>query len=231
MKHNPNHLIIVPGHAPFKSSVEGVPVEAEQDSHWVLQSFQLGEPPYYIEHIQAGVEELKKDPDALLLFSGGRTRPEADTWSEAATYAAIAKHNKYWLDDESRAPELEARIDLEQYARDSFENLECSLHRFYQLLGRYPTHITVVGWQFKAERFHFHAETLGIPSECFTYIGCNNPSDLTGAELGEARALAQFHADPRGFQSPLADKRMERNPFNIPKPYQACPPITVQSEL
>ncbi len=228
MRQTIDHLILVPGHAPFKDSVETVPTDTAQDEHWVLQSFQQGEPLYYIEHIRSGVEELAHTPNGLLLFSGGRTRAEGGHWSEASTYAAIAEHNRYWANDQSRLQELTARIALEEYARDSFENLLCGLYRFYQLLGKYPVHITVVGWQFKAERFQFHAKTLGIPPECFTYIGRNNPVDAEGTTAGEARALAQFQADPEGAHSPLAEKRQERNPFGLPDPYTDCPPIHIE---
>lgn len=228
MKSQPDHLIIVPGHAPFKQGVTGVPDNVTNDESWVLQSFQHGEPPHYIEHIKTGVELLKEDVAGLLLFSGGRTRPEAGNWSEAATYKAIAKYCHYWLTDNAEeAQALEERIKLETFARDSFENLECSLYRFYQLLGRYPVRVTVVGWQFKAKRFKFHAQTLNIPKEHFTYVGCNNPDNVEGAMRGEERALAQFYNDPRGEHSPLSDKRDERNPFHLRNPYVNCPAVVV----
>lgn len=47
-------LIIVAGHAPFNDAVGEVPADPSADDYWVLQSFQHGEPPYYLEHIQKG---------------------------------------------------------------------------------------------------------------------------------------------------------------------------------
>lgn len=195
-----------------------VPDDPEQDRYWVLQSFQQTEPPYYIEHIRKGAELAAEDPSSLLIFSGGRTREEAGHWSEAATYQAIAEHYKYWQQD-GDYKSLLARVALESFARDSFENLQYSLYRFYQLTGDYPKHITVVGWSFKAPRFDHHRETLGIPESKFTYIGCNNPADLPSALKGEEKTLNQFKHDPTGSHSPLADKRAERNPFDEQMPY------------
>ncbi len=116
---------------------------------------------------------------------------------------------------------------LEEYARDSFQNLEYGLYRFYQLTDSYPKHTTVVGWQFKADRFNLHRKALNIPEPTFTYAGVNNPVDLAGVQEGEGGALGQFHIDPTGIHSPLADKRAERNPFNEASPYDTCPPVNV----
>jgi hypothetical protein len=214
------HLIIVAGHATFKAEVEACPSDPTLDKYWALQSFQVGEPSYYIEHISASVEQLKKDPLALLMFTGGVTREGAGDWSEAATYQAVAEHYKYW----GLTPErLADDIALEEYSRDSLQNVEYCLRRFHQLRGRYPTHVTVVGWGFKADRFDLHRQTLGIPREKFTYIGVNQPADLDDAMRGEARTLEQFRLDPMGVKPPLADKREERNPRNQKSPYSSEP--------
>lgn len=222
MPKQPEKLIVVAGHAAFKDSIETVPDDPANDAYWVLQSFQRGEPPYYIEHIRKGTELLAEDEASLLMFSGGRTRREAGHWSEAATYQAIAEHYNYWTHD---AKKLMARTALELYARDSFQNLQFSLYEFYRLMGKYPGHVTVVGWQFKAARFDHHRATLRIPVEKFTYVGANNPEDLAGAMKGEEKAVEQFQTDPTGIRSPLGDKRVERNPFNEQDPYDGCSPI------
>lgn len=214
-KSNIVNLIIVAGHAAFKDTVKLVPVNPRLDEYWVLQSFQSGEPPYYMEHIYKGVQLLKSSPDSLLMFSGGYTRLEAGHWSEASTYAAIAK-DIYGVQD---------RIVLEEYARDSYENLEFSLFRFYEIMGFYPKHITVVGWGFKKRRFELHERTLHIPNNRFTYVGCNDPIDLDGAMRGEEKTLELFMADPCGDKLPLSEKKQKRNPFNKVPPYNDCPPL------
>lgn len=222
MNKQPEKLIVVAGHAAFKDSLQTCPDDPDRDEHWVLQSFQHGEPPYYIEHLRKGAELAQQDDTSLLMFSGGRTRKEAGHWSEAATYQAVAEYFDYW----SNTPEqVMARVALEEFARDSFHNLEFSLYRYYQLTGAYPQRITVVGWQFKAARFALHRAALTIPEERFTYVGVNNPTDLASALKGEERALAQFREDPMGLRSTLADKRADRNPFKETSPYDSCPPI------
>lgn len=212
IRSTPDELILIPGHAAFQDSVDATPEDPALDRYWALQPFQSGEPPYYIEHIRAGVDRATENPHACLMFSGGRTRAEAGHWSEAATYAALAE--RYASDA------VLAHTITELYARDSLENVQFSLARFYQLFGTYPMRLTVVGWQFKQERFTFHCRTLGWPLEKYAYIGCNNPENLAVAEAGEARTLALFRDDPWAEHDPLQSKRQARNPFHQTPPYR-----------
>lgn len=212
-------LIIVPGHAAFKSGFDPSVGDPGDEANWVLQSFQAGESPFYIEHVRAGIEALAKHVGALLLFSGGRTRQESDEWSEAATYAAVAKFYNYWQSTNDAADEIKKRIILEEHARDSLENVQFGIESFKQLTKKNPEHVTVVGWEFKAPRFDFHRQTLGINQSNFSYLSVNNPPDLAGAQKGEAKTLELFKNDPYGQKPPLADKKLKRNPFNVPIPY------------
>ncbi len=92
-------LVLVAGHAAFKSTVTGVPNDPESDDSWVLQDFQIGEPPFYLEHIRRGVVLAANNPVALLVFSGGRTRHESGPWSEAKTYHEVAMSRRFWIPD------------------------------------------------------------------------------------------------------------------------------------
>jgi hypothetical protein len=94
--------VICPGPAVF---LEGDP---EEDSSWVLQPFQKGEPRFYLEAANA-IE---------------------------------------WF----RHPEVTRRTILEEFARDSVENLLFGICRFRECTGEYPEHVTVIGWAFKSER-------------------------------------------------------------------------------
>ncbi|MGB4956875.1 MAG: hypothetical protein WBO49_00315 [Candidatus Saccharimonas sp.] len=215
-----NTLIIVPGHASFKDIVEGVPEDFQKDRYWALQEFQKGEPPYYVEHIKAGAQLAEETTSSLLMFSGGRTRAESEKWSEAATYKAI--YEKLELSAHQTTV-----VELEEFAKDSFENIQFSIYAFYRKIGRYPAQIVVVGWKFKQERFELHARTLGIPPDQFRYVGVNTPKDITSALRGEEKALASFVLDPFGNNGPLREKRLERNPFHDTHPYDGLPPIVI----
>jgi hypothetical protein len=204
-------LIIVPGHASFLAEVQlPLPADIEDDAYWALRDFQKGEPRYYIEHIKKGLELA--DDDSLLVFSGGRTRLESgQLWSEARTYAEIA----------NTFPNQPPHVALEEYSRDSLQNLEFSSRKFASLYGHQPLNIYIVGWAFKEERFKRHAEALNIANT--HYIGVNNPPDekMTDALAGEQRILDDFLETPLGDSGTLQDRRSQRDPFNdgTPKDY------------
>lgn len=203
-------LIIVPGHAAFKKDVT-LPLKSDyyQDEFWALQEFQKGEPRYYIEHIKSAL--ALADAISIIIFSGGRTRKEAGPiWSEARTYAEIAK---------TMATESVVGMELEEYARDSFQNLDLSVKKFEKLFGYKPSMIYVVGWKFKEKRFRLHARTLGIHNKDFRYIGVNNPAEeaLAAAVSGEAKTIQAFIENPRGDEGALLEKRLQRDPWNDDK--------------
>ena len=208
-------LILVAGHAPFKGEVTGVPDQPESDKWWILEpSFQLGEPAFYIEHIRRGVVLAANNPDALLLFSGGLTRPEAGTWSEARTYFELAKHYRFWIPDEynkgGRREGIQSRTSTEEFARDSYENLLFGICRFLQLTGHTPRLVTVVSWAFKATRFSLHRAAIRFPTARFRFDGFNEPILLDDAWAGEKKALRDFIQFPHGTDDNLLQKRKKR---------------------
>jgi hypothetical protein len=219
-------LIVVACHAPFKESTAHVPADPAADDAWVLQEFQRGEPPFYIAHLRRGVEMLASSPDALLVLSGGHTRREAGSrWSEAATYFALAGHFNWWTGSEHAAEELRARTTLENFSRDSFENLLFSLCRFQQVTGRWPREVTLVSWAFKRARFMHHAETMRLPAERFHFAGCGEPLDIESARRGEAATLREFSTDLYGVSGALAAKRASRNPLGLQHDFASCPGV------
>ena len=111
------NLILVAGHAAFKSTIDSCPEDPGQDDWWILNpQFQLGEPPFYVEHIRHGLNLLSSSLDSILVFSGGLTRPDTH-WTEAETYLTIAQSMK------SSFPDLDwSRVAKEEFARDSLEN-------------------------------------------------------------------------------------------------------------
>ena len=60
------------------------------------------------------------------------------------------------------------RVVSEEFARDSYENLLFSLCRFFEMTGRYPEKLTVVGFGFKEKRFtDLHRKAVRFPKERF----------------------------------------------------------------
>jgi hypothetical protein len=220
----PNHAIIVAGHAVVQ--LNKLNRADKDDSAWYLLSYQKnqGFPSIITSHIKKGIELAKRDAHAALLFSGGQTRDDVGPLSEAASYYYLAKE-KAWMSG------IEKRTYLEEYARDSFENLLFSLCRFKEATGRYPERVTVVGFDFKGHRFSdLHRAAIGFPDTNFTYVGLRPESSKflhDRAASGELIAASQFRKDMYGCSNAaLAKKRDSRNPFKRTIPYElACPEL------
>ncbi|KAL4451325.1 hypothetical protein ABPG77_009397 [Micractinium sp. CCAP 211/92] len=182
---------------------------SEEKSSWFLLDYQKvpGQTHSFVEHIQLGVREAAADPDSLLLFSGGKTRKDAGPRAEGEGYWLVAEAAKWYGN-----PQVRDRAFTEDKARDSFENLLFGLCRFYELTGRYPEFIVVVGYDFKQRRFlDLHRAALRLPVEAFRYEG--TPALNSAAVQGEEATAAAFEADPYGCHGQLAAKRAQRDPF------------------
>ena len=225
-------LIIVPGHGVYLGTSKG---HSKNPSFW--QAAFPEECRQYVEHIAVGIQQAAAHPDAVLIFSGGCTQP-ATPLSEAQGYFHIVQQ-QHWFG----FPEVQQRLAIEEYARDSFENISFSLLLFWQRTKFLPQQVTVCGWGFKAERYRFHAQTLGFPLQKFQYREVNNPlgdrsdaQSLWGIALhGELQALALFRKYPFGDQGELLLKRQQRDPFQRGSPYddslQRFFPLTKEKKL
>lgn len=222
-------LVLVAGHAIYVAPDFSDP---RADRCWILQEFQKGEPPLYIEHIQSGIELAAQDLASLLVFSGGHTRPEAGPRSEGQSYWMIAEHVLQW------DANVRSRSTTEEYARDSFENLLFGICRFFEATARFPKMVKVVSWKFKEERFDLHRRAIRLPDLRYEFVGVNNPEDMAATKEGESAAIAQFTEDPYGVRmappdSPpkerrkyLGEKRRDREPFRRRPPYSvSCPDL------
>lgn len=219
-----DHAVIVAGHAVMR--LNQLSVADHKESAWYLLSYQIGQgfPEIITSHIQKGIEIANNDQNSLLIFSGGQTRNDVGPTSEAASYYYLAKE-KNWIDNK-----ISDRIYLDEFARDSFENLLFSICRFKEVLGYYPSKVTVIGFDFKGDRFStLHRKAIKFPEERFTYIGIkpDNPFDYQKAVSGEQLALKSFTEDFYGCNDPaLKQKREVRNPFRRTIPYQlVCPEL------
>ncbi len=243
-----NHLIVVAGHAVMRLS--HLADADRSDDGWYLLDYQKGQgyPSIITSHIQAGINVASKDSSSILLFSGGQTRKDVGPLSEAASYYYLAEE-KQWISDSGESTSttttsnggttigqlspssstLHDRIYLEEYARDSFENLLFSVCRYYELTNMYPQHITMIGFDFKRQRFtDLHRMAIQYPANNFTYLGIESPQDKFDqhrAEQGEEVVLNEFRKDLYGCNNEeLAHKRIARNPFHRTIPYElACP--------
>lgn len=75
----PSTLIIVCCHATYLGSPgSNIAAGTDEERDWLLEPFQRGETPTFIEHACTGVVTLRKcldrGEDALLVFSGGPTK-------------------------------------------------------------------------------------------------------------------------------------------------------------
>jgi hypothetical protein len=113
------HLVIVAGHSVIVSG--NLEDAGTDESVWWLLDYQQGRgmPQAILGHIQAGIQEASQDPEALLVFSGGQTRPLTGPLSEGSSYFEVADAMKLWPVGST----VRARTVAEEFATDSFENL------------------------------------------------------------------------------------------------------------
>lgn len=222
-----NHLIILPCHSIWSPG----PTIGQSSDEWSLADFQIEGKDHlcFIDHIKKSLGEVKKDENAFLIISGGQTKKDSGPKSEAYSYYQLAK--ALHVDDS-----LFNRIGLEEFARDSFENVLFLICRYYEFNGTYPQRVTVVGFEFKRERFvkHHLQQALNFPGRNICYIG--NSPDPEGdrrhrlkyfeeLELSELKyALSHFQKDWYGINNPLLAKKKQRNPFHRTHGYAGSNP-------
>ncbi|RAH80649.1 hypothetical protein BO86DRAFT_419945 [Aspergillus japonicus CBS 114.51] len=212
MTHPLSHLIIVCCHAIYK----GGPTHGLSEDEWEIEPFQKGETPTFTAHVKAGLHLAAQDPESLLVFSGGPTKPTRTALAEGESYLNLARANSYY----QLAPTIHsARVVAENLATDSYQNVLFSLLRFRAVAGRYPTRVTVVTHAFKRARFaevHFPAVGLGgVGSRvAVEIVGINPPEEVTPLrELvagEEERGIGLWRGDRYGVGRVLGGKRVAR---------------------
>lgn len=241
----PDHMILVPGHSVVR--VEKLSLAPTSDSAWYLLPYQQQQDfsQIIMSHIRWGVKLLHSDEKALLIFSGGQTRGDVGPMSEAASYYYAAQQAGLIGGTEQATEDglrLQSRVFLEEYARDSYENLLFGQCRFREVTGAYPKRVTVVGFDFKQYRYStLHRAAAGLREDTFVYVGIRamHPNfNYTRAEAGERAAVEAFSKDPYGCggmvstdglseaeaAAALGAKKMQRNPFQRSVPYLASNP-------
>jgi hypothetical protein len=215
---NAENLVILCCHAVYKAHDYRDPFS---ESSWTLLPYQGGDPPWYRAHMDAAVARVASDPVALLVISGGQTRVGPGPVSESGSYWRVLEHLGWF-----GQPAARQRTTLEEFARDSFENVLLSLSRFREVVGRYPERVEIVSWGFKETRFALHMSALRWPVDRYQFIGIGFPDSKSVAEDGERKVLDAFQVDPYGVGPLLTSKREERNPFRRQHPYRtSCPEL------
>ena len=123
----------------------------------------------YETHVRDAFRILAAEGYQALALSGGRSRPqlapeignsEAEGMLEYARAAGLAG----------------GTVLLEQFGRDSFENLFFSMLCFHRQFGEWPSRVGAVSWKFKALRFYLIACGLRLADGRFRFFGSGDPS-------------------------------------------------------
>ena len=139
----------------------------------------------YETHVRDAFRILAAEGYQALALSGGRSRPqlapeignsEAEGMLEYARAAGLAG----------------GTVLLEQFGRDSFENLFFSMLCFHRQFGEWPSRVGAVSWKFKALRFYLIACGLRLAEGRFRFFGSGDPA---GQPAIEAFAAASVQYD------------------------------------
>ncbi|GAA5915630.1 hypothetical protein JCM6882_002368 [Rhodosporidiobolus microsporus] len=228
---NLKHLVMVPGHAIWQGCDA---TRATEDHDWILEPMQKGGAVRtYLKHIVKGAEIAVRDPEALLIYSGGQTRPSASL-TEGLSYARLASAGNLYTQFMSPAQQQAYaatggefdRVTTEDFAMDSMENVLFSIARFKEFTGQYPTFITVVGYGMKRRRYEdVHLASVRWPKSAARYIGIDNEGETSGDYEGERKfGLEPFLRDTYGCHGALLAKRRKRNPFRRFHSYHSSAP-------
>ncbi|KAI0344192.1 hypothetical protein BDW22DRAFT_1327305 [Trametopsis cervina] len=236
------HLVLVPAHGIWTGTRAG---DATDPDAWLMESFGRDDAharaAAYAEHVRRGVAIAAQDPTALLVFSGGQTKPTSPL-TEAASYhqLALALFPSSSLSSSPSSPLSSSpspntpslppphtRTTTDPYALDSLQNLLFALARFAEHTGgHYPSRITVVGLALKQPRFErLHRAALRWPGVRFVYVGVDAEGQGEGAKDGEmTHGYTPFTHDTYGCHGSLASKRRARNPHHRVPPYALSAP-------
>ncbi|KAG7699944.1 hypothetical protein KL930_000631 [Ogataea haglerorum] len=175
-------LILLPCHSVFiaaeSTSGSQIQLKPQEDgpgfnqNDWILAPFQYEANDHlsFVEHIHKAFDLLNANPDARLVISGGFTK-EGLNISESDSYLQVARLRGLITEQNKD------RIYLDEYARDSYENLLLAIALFRKKTGRFPRRTQIVGFQFKRYRFlELHAKVLKLKHVEYFGIGPSYPS-------------------------------------------------------
>lgn len=242
------NLIILPCHAIYAPELNQESTATDENdeqlsykdaNNWLMEPFQLESDDHlsFFKHLELSFNELHENVhNSALVISGGYTKAAAQK-SESASYLQLAESIGYL-----KHPYFVkgTNVLLDEYARDSYENVLYSICTFYKKFNKLPKKITIVGFGFKKERFFSsHLTTLGyytLPNiindevvlddlpdtKHAKYVGAgpfvpfDNSQFWSDLQKNEKiRALDLFKSNPFGsYGSLLHDKKSKRDPWN-----------------
>ena len=203
----PRHAVIVPGHAIF------------QDGRWYGGFY--GDDRFYEQHVRDGVTLHDSLDSSVIVFSGGRTRPDHEAVRSGGVTNAEGEGMLEYA--KQYCPALRNSI-AETFARDSFENVLFSLLAFRHHLGEWPASVHLVSWPFKALRFYLIACGLGLADGRFAFHGSGDLDSQSDLEIVAAENAAYDSEivwirrtdarilDPLHRSQSFANKRLRRMP-------------------
>ena len=195
-------LLVVCGHA------------VRQDGKW-WGGF-AGEDSTYEGHVRDGVKLWRAECYRALALSGGHSRPALPIVNtEAAGMREYAIEAGLLTADEPG-------VLLEEFARDSFENVFFSVLAYRREFREWPRRVGVVTWKFKALRQYLIGIALGFTGERFCFYGSGDPRSRENCE--QIAVASTFYdsqivdvagnriVDPLHRSESFATKRLGRMP-------------------
>lgn len=132
--------------------------------NWLLEPFQKQSEDHisFFKHLELSLLELHNNiGNSALVISGGYTKDKIEK-SESSSYLQLAENVGFLKNPYFRK---NTNILIDEFARDSYENILYSLITFYKRFHKLPNKITIIGFGFKRERFlSSHLVTLGYYS-------------------------------------------------------------------
>jgi hypothetical protein len=162
--------------------------------------------PVLKNQLETSLSLLANGDYDVLIFSGGYTKPQVEK-SEARGMLDWAEvlHLTQGKD----------RILLEEFARDSLENLLYSMCRFFQFFDEFPALVHSCTWKFNVRRYEIFAQKLALPNFQVVPVGRRNDEERIAEELAR---LAE--SDPFSQKQPgSAEKYLKRDPWKKIPPY------------
>ena len=139
----------------------------------------------YETHVRDAFRIFATEGYHALALSGGRSRPHLAN--------PVSNSEAQGMLEYAREAGLGGVVLLEQFGRDSFENVLFSMLCFHKKFGEWPSRVGAVSWKFKALRFYLIACGLRLAEGRFRFFGSGDPAGQAAIEAFAA-ASVQYDA-------------------------------------